>query len=122
MAVDGQKDIAGSLQVTDDVIADLVGYAAQECYGVVGMSAPNLTDGIAKLLPAQSLRRGVKVTDGDDGVRVDLYVVIEYGNNLATVSKNLIDTVTYMLEDYAGLQVADVMVHVQGVHVPKERR
>ena len=51
--------IAGNLHVANDVLADMVGNAALECYGVVGMAAPNAADGIAQILPASRLRRGV---------------------------------------------------------------
>ncbi len=44
--------IPGNLHVANDVLADIVGNAAMECYGVVGMTAPNAADGIAKILPA----------------------------------------------------------------------
>ena len=81
--------IAGNLHVANDVLADMVGNAALECYGVVGMAAPNAADGIAKILPASRLRRGVVVTTTEVGVHVELYVVIEYGTNINTVSQNL---------------------------------
>ena len=67
--------IAGNLHVANDVLADMVGNAALECYGVVGMAAPNAADGIAKILPASRLRRGVVVTTTEVGVHVELYVV-----------------------------------------------
>ena len=51
--------IPGNLHVANDVLADMVGNAALECYGVVGMTAPTAADGIAKILPASRLRRGV---------------------------------------------------------------
>ena len=43
----------GALIVSDDVLADLVGYAAKECYGVVGMTSPaptSVQEGIAGLV------------------------------------------------------------------------
>ena len=71
--------ISGNLHVANDVLADLVGNAAMECYGVVGVCAPNAADGIAKILPASRLRRGVVVNSLDEGVHVDLYIIVEYG-------------------------------------------
>jgi len=112
--VDGP--VEGTLIVTDHVIADLVGYAAMESYGVVGMAAPSLQDGIAKLLPARALHRGVTIRSEEDGICANLYVIIEYGMNLSTVSNNLADRVRFVLEVYAGLRVKDVTVHVQGIH------
>ena len=51
--------IPGNLHVANDVLADMVGNAALECYGVVGMAAPSAADGIAKILPASRLRRAI---------------------------------------------------------------
>ena len=67
--------IPGNLHVANDVLADLVGNAAMECYGVVGVCAPNAADSIAKILPASRLRRGVVVSSLEEGVHVDLYIV-----------------------------------------------
>ena len=111
--------IAGNLHVADDVLADMVGNAALECYGVVGMAAPNAADGIAKILPASRLRRGVVVTTTEVGVHVELYVVIEYGTNINTVSQNLVDQVTFAFSEYARVPLDGVEVHVQGVKVRK---
>ena len=111
--------IAGNLHVANDVMADMVGNAAFECYGVVGMAAPNAADGIAKILPASRLRRGVVVTTTEVGVHVELYVVIEYGTNINTVSQNLVDQVTFALSEYARVPLDGVEVHVQGVKVRK---
>ena len=33
--------IPGKLHVANDVLADIVGHAALECYGIVGMAAPS---------------------------------------------------------------------------------
>ncbi|MDR2672918.1 MAG: Asp23/Gls24 family envelope stress response protein [Coriobacteriales bacterium] len=112
-----QITIGGDVHVTDDVLTDLVGYAAMESYGVVGMAAPSLQDGIAKLLPARALSRGVTISKDPDGINANLYVVIEHGMNLSTVSKNLADRVRFVLESFANLKVKDVSVHVQGVHM-----
>ena len=107
--------IPGNLHVANDVLADMVGNAALECYGVVGMAAPSAADGIAKILPASRLRRGVVVTTTDAGV----HVVIEYGTNINTVSQNLVDQVTFVLKEYARVPLDGVEVHVQGVKVRK---
>ena len=111
--------IAGNLHVANDVLADMDGNVALECLGVVGMAAPNAADGIAKILPASRLRRGVVVTTTEVGVHVELYVVIEYGTNINTVSQNLVDQVTFALSEYARVPLDGVEVHVQGVKVRK---
>lgn len=109
--------IPGTLQVANDVLADIVGNAAMECYGVVGMTAPNPADSIAKILPASRLRRGVVVSSTEKGVKVELYVVIEFGTNISTVSRNLIDQVSFALKEYAQVPIDSVEVHVQDIKV-----
>ena len=111
--------IPGKLHVANDVLADMVGHAAMECYGVVGMVAPNPADGIAKILPPSRLRRGITLETNDAGVRVDLYVVIEYGTNINAVSQNLVDTVTFVLKEQARVPIDSIDVHVQDVKVRK---
>jgi len=109
--------IEGTLKVTDNVITDLVGYAAMESYGVVGMAAPSLHDGITKLLPARALSRGVTISKEEEGISANLHVIIEQGMNLSAVSNNLADSIRFVLETYAGLKVKDVVVHVEGIRV-----
>jgi uncharacterized alkaline shock family protein YloU len=111
------QPVVGSVNIANDVLADLAGYACLESYGVVGMASPSLRDGVAQLLPAAKLRKGVKVATADDGVVVNLYVVIEFGTNLAEVSHNLANRVRYVLTNMADVKVASVDVHVQGVKV-----
>jgi uncharacterized alkaline shock family protein YloU len=109
------ETVPGALSIANEVIADLAGYAALESYGVVGMAAPTLTDGIAKLLPAARLRRGIIVEATDNGVRIDLYVIIENGTSLSTVSHNLADNVRFALTDLAQVDISSIEVHVQGI-------
>lgn len=109
------ENIPGDLHIANDVLADLAGRAALECYGVVGMSAPTPSDSIAKLLPNSRFRRGVVVKQTDAGVHVDLYVIIEHGTNISIVSKNLIDNVTFAIKDYTAAKIDAVEVKVQGV-------
>lgn len=111
--------IKGTLQVSNEVLSDIVGYTAMECYGVVGVAAPNAVDGIAKLLPKSRLRRGIVLKPGERGLCIELYVVIEYGTSITTVSQNLIDQVTFALTEYARVQIESIEVHVQDVKVRK---
>jgi uncharacterized alkaline shock family protein YloU len=114
------KAIPGSIQIANDVLSDLAGFTALECYGIVGMASPTLRDGVAQALSREKLRKGVHVSnDGDGSVRVDLYVIIEHGTNLTEVSHNLAHRVRYVLTHMADVQVSAVEVHVQGVKVRK---
>lgn len=111
-------EIAGSIQIANDVLADLAGFAALESYGVVGMASPTLREGVAQLLSRERLRKGVKIgNDAKGDVTVDLYVVLEHGTNLAEVSHNLTSRIRHDLTSFAEVPVGEVEVHVQGIKV-----
>ncbi|MDZ4063938.1 MAG: Asp23/Gls24 family envelope stress response protein [Coriobacteriia bacterium] len=109
----------GDINIANDVLADLAGFAALECYGIVGMASPSLADGVAQLLSRDKLRKGIIIKTIDDGVQVDFYVIIEHGTNLSEVSHNLTERVKYVLTKMADVKVAAVDVHVQGIKVRK---
>ena len=109
------KEVAGSLQVSSDCIADLAGYAAMECYGVVGMAVTDSQNGVIHMLPAQRLRKGIGVTYDEGSVIVDLHVVVESGVNISSVSKNLEDSVKFLLKRIAELEDVKVRVHIEGM-------
>lgn len=111
------ENIAGTLSVSNDVIADLAGYAAMSCYGVVGMAEQLQGAESVRVLPAQRLRKGVLVTSAEDGLTVNLHVVIESGVNMRSVSENLASSVTFTLSEIAEIDPAKlkIAIHIDGM-------
>lgn len=107
--------IPGTLRVSNDCIADLAGYAALECYGVVGMAEIDEQAGVARLLPSYRLRKGIDVAAADGRVAVDLHVIVEQGVNMASVVGNLTSSVKFLLKQIAELEAVDVKVHIEGL-------
>lgn len=110
-------DIPGDLIVSEEVLADIAEHAALQCYGVVGMAQPAAANGLAKFLPQSPLRKGVIVSVDEDGVLISLYVVLEHGVNINVVSTNLVDQVTFALEEFVQAPLKGIDVHVQGIKV-----
>ena len=90
----------------------MAGQAALESYGVVGMSARGR---VGRLLSRDRIGQGIVVGGNGNDVTVDLYVVVEYGLNLAEVASGLRNRVAYDLERLTGLKVTSVEVHIQDV-------
>ena len=107
--------VPGKLRVSNDVIADLAGYAALECYGVVGMAYTDEQTGVAQLLPAMKLRKGIDVSAEAGVVTVDLHVVVEQGVNMSSVVGNLTSSVKFLLKQIAELDPVEVKVHIEGM-------
>ena len=62
----------GSVNVSTNVYTDIVGTAATNCFGVKGMAARSLTDGVYHLLRMESVSKGVHVEfHEDDTISID---------------------------------------------------
>ncbi len=107
----------GDITISNEVIAKAAGLNAIECYGIVGMAAMNVTDGIAKLLKRESLTQGIKVTIDNNQITIDFHVIVEYGINIRAVADNLISTVKYKIETFSGMEVKQLNIFVEGVRV-----
>ncbi|TDX52192.1 Asp23/Gls24 family envelope stress response protein [Orenia marismortui] len=107
----------GMVKISEDVISIIAGLAAMECYGLVGMASKSFQEGLAKLLGTEHLSNGVEVEINEEGVKVDLYIIVEYGTKISEVAHNVIDRVKYTLEEMTGVSVLEVNINVQGVRV-----
>ena len=107
----------GLVTVDEDVIVKVAGYAALECYGIVGMAAKRSTDGIVQLMGRENLGRGVRIQAMDDSVIVDLYIIVEYGITISAVAASIIETVKYKVEHLTGITVGRVNVCVEDIRV-----
>ena len=107
----------GVITIENEVIARIAGYAAMDCYGIVGMAAKNVKDGIAQLLKKESLTKGIKLTVNENKISLDFHIIVEYGTNITAIADNIISTVKYKVEEFAGLEVENVNIFVEGVRV-----
>jgi uncharacterized alkaline shock family protein YloU len=101
----------GKISVTSEAIAQIVGHVAAESYGIVGMAGRRFP----RLPGRDKLTDGIEVKARDDGVEIDLHVVVEYGLNLAEVAATVRNRVTYEVERQTGLSVASVEVRIEDV-------
>ena len=106
------ETINGSLSVSNDVIADIAGYAAMTCYGVVGMAEQLQGAESVRLLAGQRLRKGVLVSADENGLTVDLHVVL--GVNMKSVCHNLSSSVAFTLQEIAQIDPASLKI---GIHI-----
>jgi uncharacterized alkaline shock family protein YloU len=107
----------GEVIVDPDVIATYAGSVAVECFGIVGMAAVNVKDGLVKLLRRESLKHGINVKIEDNKISLDFHVLIAYGISISTVAENLIENVKYSVEEFTGMKLESVRIIVEGVRV-----
>ena len=107
----------GEITINTDVIATYAGSVAVECFGIVGMAAVNMKDGLVKRLKIDSLKHGINVTLNENKISLDFHVIVAYGVSIRAVSDNLIANVKYKVEAFTGIEVENINILVEGVRV-----
>lgn len=107
----------GKITIADDVMANIAGLTAMDCYGVVGMSSLKGSDGLAGILKRDNIAKGIRIVSEGNSVNIELNVVIEYGTSISVVATNIVDAVKYAVENQTGITVDSVDVRVTGVNV-----
>ncbi len=107
----------GKIVIDADVIATYAGSVAVECFGIVGMAAVNMKDGLVKLLKSDYLSHGIDVSVDNNEISLDFHVIVSYGVSIITVTDNLDETVRYKVEEFTGMKVKSINVFVEGVRV-----
>ena len=107
----------GKITIDTDVIATYAGSVAVECFGIVGMAAVSMKDGLVKLLKRDSLKHGINVTIADNKITLEFHVIVAYGVSISAVSDNLISNVKYKVEEFTGLTIEKINILIEGVRV-----
>ena len=108
----------GIITIDQEVIAKYAGTVAVECFGIVGMAAVSMKDGLVKLLKRESLTHGIQVEISEENkLTINFHVIVSYGVSISAVSDNLVSNVKYQVEEITGLNVKKINIFVEGVRV-----
>ncbi|HCS93444.1 MAG: Asp23/Gls24 family envelope stress response protein [Bavariicoccus seileri] len=108
----------GIIDLDNDVIATVVGVAATDNYGVIGMaSKKQIRDNLIEILKKENYSRGVVISQDGDNVVVDVYIIVAYGTKISEICRNVQQQVKYNLETLLGIAAEQVNIHVQGVRL-----
>ena len=88
----------GSVNVSTNVYTGIVGTATSNCFGVKGMAARSVKDGLFHLLRKESVDKGVRVTFHEDNtIYIELHIIVDNGVNLSAVGTSIISEVRYVV-------------------------
>jgi uncharacterized alkaline shock family protein YloU len=110
------NNLLGNIYISHRAIASIAHQSALESYGVVGLAAKNLAEGLAQVL-VKDPSLGVDVHYEGTTIKIDLYIIIEYGTRIKMVATSVADTVRFQVERALGVPVREVNVHVRGLRV-----
>ena len=106
----------GSVNVSTSVYTDIVGTAASNCFGVKGMAARSVTDGVYHLLRKESMNKGVRVEFYEDNsISIDLHIMVDNGVNLTAVGESIVSEVRYVVTKSTDTVVRAVNVYIDSM-------
>ena len=108
---------AGRIDIDEAAIATIIRDAVRSCYGVVAIGQPRPRGSIVKRLANPFHRDKIGISQIDGRIAVRLSIVVEYGTPIATVARNVIETVTFQIQRTLGAHVDRVDVNVSGLRV-----
>ena len=113
----------GSTTISNAVVSQVAGIAAQEVEGVqMGGGAAAAVGGfLQNVTGGTGYARGVTVEVGEEEAAVDLTMAIEYGKSIPQITESVRRNVISRAENLVGLKVTEVNVTVADVQFREER-
>ncbi len=112
----------GKTVINDSVVAKVAGIAAREARGVyaLGGGAARAFGAIREAVAGTDQSQGINVEVGETQVAVDVTIVAEYPLSLQDVADGVRRGVIEAVETIVGLEVTEVNVTVNDVHLPSD--
>ena len=108
----------GNVIVSTSVYTDIAGTAASNCFGVKGMAARSVTDGVYHLLRKESMSKGVRIEFHEDNtISIELHIIVDNGVNLSAVGASIISEVRYVVTQHTGTEVRAVNVYIDSMSI-----
>ena len=114
----------GATRIAETVVAKIAGLATREVHGVyaVGGGAARAFGALRERIPGAStnVAQGVSVEVGEKQAAVDINLIVEYGVAITDLARGVRRNVVSALEQMTGLEVVEVNISVDDVHLPSD--
>ena len=112
----------GDIKISQDVLITYISDTVLSVDGVFDLGS-NFQAAIQKnILGKDSSSRGVKITENkEDGVMIDIFVIVKFGTKIPDIAWNIQKQVTDKLNDTVQLPIKEINIHIQGVHLEKDK-
>jgi uncharacterized alkaline shock family protein YloU len=113
--VDGDTSL-GKVEIAPEVIEVISGIAAAEVSGLFAMRG-NFASGVAERFGRTTHSKGVKVELTENGILIDLYVILYYGVSIPKVAQELQSSIRQTVKNMTALEIDEINVHVVGIQM-----
>lgn len=108
----------GKVEIAPEVIEVITGIAASEVSGVSSMRG-SFTTGVVEKFGKRSHSKGVKVELTNNGIIIDVYVVVHFGISIPHVAQELQTNIRQTLKNMTALDIEEINVHVVGIEMDR---
>ncbi len=106
----------GKVEIAPEVIEVIAGIAANEVSGVANMRG-NIASNVSEKFGKKRHGKGIKVELMDEGIKIDLFTVLDYGVSVPKVAQKIQDSIRTTLRNMTALEILEINVHVVGVQI-----
>lgn len=103
-----------TVQISENVIASIAAMSMKDIKGVCAVGS-GMKNGIMEKLGWEDLAKGVSVDVLEDGVIVDVVIIVNLDKKIMEVSKEIQDKIQTTIKDMTDMDVIAVNVRVAGV-------
>lgn len=111
----------GKVEIAPEVIEVITGIAASEVKGLAYMRGNFATDVVEKFVK-KSHSKGVKVELTDEGIHIELYVVLKFGVNIPEVAQKIQKNIKQSLKNMTSLEIKEINIHVVGIQMETDSK
>ncbi|GGK27642.1 hypothetical protein GCM10010965_20580 [Caldalkalibacillus thermarum] len=104
----------GIVRIADDVVAVIASIATLDTEGITSMSG-GIVEGFARRVSGKQVHKGVQVNINNNEATINLRVIVQYGQKIDEVCRNVQHNVKEAVENMTGMYVNEVNVRVEGV-------
>ncbi|MBM7584575.1 putative alkaline shock family protein YloU [Bacillus pakistanensis] len=115
-----ENDGLGKVEIAPEVIEVIAGIAASEVEGVSQMRG-NFASGVVERLGKKNHGKGVKVELAEEGIKVDVYCIMQFGVSIPTVAQKIQDNIRQALLNMTALEADEVNIHVVGIQFENQK-
>ncbi|MCP3738535.1 Asp23/Gls24 family envelope stress response protein [Rossellomorea sp. BNER] len=110
----------GKVEIAPEVIEVIAGIAASEVEGVSQMRG-NFASGVVERLGKKNHGKGVKVELAEEGIKIDVYCIMQFGVSIPTVAQKIQDNIRQALLNMTALEADEVNIHVVGIQFENQK-
>lgn len=106
----------GRIEIAPEVIEVIAGIAATEVEELYAMRG-NFASGVVERLGKRAHSKGVKVELTENGISIDLYVILNFGVSIPKVAQKIQTNIRESLKYMTSLELDEINVHVVGINM-----